>query len=49
LEIETAEMAIWAYRAACGIIEAVGEVIPTDPPRTGGIDNLKNFTQNLPC
>ena len=47
LEIETTEMATWAIRAACGIIKAVGEVIPTDPPRTASIEMFKNNTQTL--
>ena len=48
LEIETVEMANWAYGAACGIIKELGKVISTDPPRTGTIDRIKDFTQKLP-
>ena len=48
-EIETAQMAAWAYCAACGIIRTVGEAIPTDPPRTGGADFFRTTTQTLPA
>lgn len=47
-EIQTAEMAAWAYQAASAIIGAVGEALPTDPPRSGFIDYLKTATQTLP-
>lgn len=47
LEIETAEMASWAYRAARNIIVKLGESIPpTGLQFTLGIDFLKIATQN---
>ncbi len=49
LEIETAEMAAWAYQAACGIIKALGEALPEDPPVTASVDMFKATTQALPA
>ena len=48
-EIQTAQMADWAYNAARSIIAAVGKAIPTDPPRTAGIEMLKRATQDIPA
>jgi hypothetical protein len=48
-EIQTAKMADWAYHAACGIIQALGEAIPEDPPATAGIDMFRASTQTLPA
>lgn len=47
-EIQTVQMADWAFNAARSIIAAVGEAIPTDPPRTAGIEMLKRATQDIP-
>lgn len=47
-EIQTVQMAEWAYNTALSIISAVGAAIPEDPTRTAGIDMLKRATQNIP-
>jgi hypothetical protein len=47
-EIQTIQMADWAYDAARSIIAAVGDAIPTDPPRTAGIEMFKQAAQNIP-
>jgi hypothetical protein len=47
-EIQTVQMADWAYGAARAIIAAVGQALPTDPPRTGGIEMRKRATQDIP-
>jgi hypothetical protein len=46
-EIQTVQMADWAYSSARSIIAAVGAVIPEDYPRTAGIEMLKRATQNI--
>ncbi len=35
-ELQTVQMADWAYSTARSIIAAVGEALPEDPPRTAG-------------
>jgi hypothetical protein len=46
-EIQTVQMADWAYNTARSIIAAVGAVIPEDPPRAAGIEMLKQATQSI--
>jgi hypothetical protein len=46
-EIQTSQMAAWAYQAACDIIRAVGAVLPNDP-LAGSIDFSRTTTQSLP-
>jgi len=48
-EIQTVQMVDWAYNAARSIIATVGKAIPTDPPRTAGIEMLKRATQEIPA
>jgi hypothetical protein len=47
-EIQTVQMADWAYSTARSIIAAIGAAIPIDPPLTGGIEMLKQATQDIP-
>ena len=44
-ELQTAEMARWAYQAALSIIEAVVQMLPGAP---GALDMLKSTVDSLP-
>jgi hypothetical protein len=48
-EIQTVQMADWAYGTARSIIAAVGAVIPEDLPQTAGIEMFKRATQSIPA
>ncbi len=48
-EIQTVQMADWAYSAARSIIAAVGMALPEGPTRTlGMIEMLRRATQDIP-
>jgi hypothetical protein len=49
-ELETDRMARWAYASARAIIAAVGQMIPTDPPRTTRTDMMfREPTARIPA
>jgi hypothetical protein len=47
MQLQSAEMAAWAYTMACAVIKAVGDLIPADPA-IPSIWMFKDRTQTLP-
>jgi hypothetical protein len=48
-ELETLDVATWAYQAAVGIVKAVGDMLPRGQTATPGIEILNDMVAQLPA